>query len=89
MIRKEVKLQGQERLQSRQAALLVKEACKYTARILLEQGTQTINVKSMMGILSLGVPTSEPLMLIIDGEDEHQVMDALWPMIRNLFTPLR
>lgn len=88
MIRKEVTLQGQERIQSRQAALVVKEACKYIACILMEQGTQTINVKSMMGILSLGVPTSEPLLLIIDGEDEQQALHALWPLLQTLFIPL-
>lgn len=86
MIRKELNLQGQERLQSRPAALLVQEACKYTARVLIEQGGKTVNVKSMMGVLSLGVPTNEKLVLIVDGDDENKAMDAIAPMIGQMFT---
>lgn len=86
MIRKELKLDGQERLQSRPAALLVQEACKYASRILIEQGGKTVNVKSMMGVLSLGIPTDEKLVLIIDGEDEQKAMDAIAPLIGQMFT---
>ncbi len=86
MIRKELTLGGQERLQSRPAALLVQEACKYAARILIEQGGKTVNVKSMMGVLSLGAPTGEKLVLIVDGEDEQKAADAIIPMIGQMFT---
>lgn len=86
MIRRELTLGSQERLQSRPAALLVQEACKYAARILIEQGGKTVNVKSMMGVLSLGVPVGDKLVLIIDGEDEQKAMDAITPMIDCLFT---
>lgn len=85
MIRKELNLQGQERLQSRPAALLVQEACKFTSRVLIEQGGKTVNVKSMMGVLSLGVPTDEKLVLIVDGDDEYKAMDAIAPMIGRMF----
>ena len=88
MIRKELSLKGQERLQSRPAALLVQEACKYASRILIEQGGKTVTVKSMMGVLSLGVPVGEKLVLIIDGEDEQKAMEAVAPMIRAMFTKL-
>jgi len=86
MIRKELSLSGQERLQSRPAALLVQEACKYASRILIEQGGKTVNVKSMMGVLSLGVPTGEKMVLITDGEDEQKAMAALEPLIGTVFT---
>ncbi len=86
MIRKEVSLVGQERLQSRPAAILVQEACKYASRILIEQGGKTVNVKSMMGVLSLGVPTGDKLVLIVDGEDEQRAAEAIIPMISQMFT---
>lgn len=85
MIRKELKLEGQERLQSRPAALLVQEACKYNARILIEQGGKTVNVKSMMGVLSLGQPLDEKLVLIVDGDDESKAAEAIEPMIGQMF----
>lgn len=85
MIRKELQLDGQERLQSRPAALLVQEACKFTSRILIEQGGKTVNVKSMMGVLSLAVPLDEKLVLVVDGEDEQKAADAIAPMIGEMF----
>lgn len=85
MIRKELDLKGQERLQSRPAALLVQEACKYASRILIEQGGKTVNVKSMMGVLSLGVPADGNLVLVVEGEDERKAMDAIEPMISEMF----
>ncbi len=85
MIRKELQLTGQERLQSRPAALLVQEACRYASRILIEQGGKTVNVKSMMGVLSLGVPTGGEMALVADGEDEQAAMAALEPLLEGLF----
>lgn len=85
MIRKVLTLDGQERLQSRPAALLVQEACKYTSRILIEQGGKTVNVKSMMGVLSLGVPSGTELALVVDGEDEREAMQAVAPLISGMF----
>lgn len=88
MICKEISLLGQERMQYQQAAILVQEACKYTARILIEQGGKTVNVKSMIGILSLGMPTSEEMLLTIDGDDERQALDAIWPLMDTLFVTI-
>ena len=85
MIRKELTT-ALERLQSRPAALLVQEACKYTSRILIEQGDKTVNAKSMMGVLSLVAPTVGDITLVIDGIDEQQAMDALCPLIVEVFS---
>ncbi len=86
MVRKEIGLGGQERLQSRPAALLVQEACKYRSRVLIEQGGKTVNAKSMMGVLSLGAPAGDKLMLIIDGDDEQKALTAIAPLIGPMFT---
>lgn len=85
MIRKELDASGDLRLQSRPAAMLVQEACKYTSRILIEQGDRTVNVKSMMGMLSLGVPSGEGMALLIEGPDEQAAMDKLSPLIARVF----
>ncbi|MCL1795797.1 MAG: HPr family phosphocarrier protein [Clostridia bacterium] len=75
-----------EHLQSRPAAQLVQEACKYISRILIEQGDKTVNVKSMMGVLSLVSPSVGEVALIIEGDDERQALDALMPLIREMLT---
>jgi phosphocarrier protein len=86
MIRKEVVINNPEGLQSRTAVLLVQVACKFNSRIRIEQGTKIINAKSMMGVLSLGVPENAPILLCVDGEDEQQAIDALTRLIASGFT---
>jgi len=86
MIRKEIRLYGNERLQSRPAAMFVQEACKYASHIVIEQGGKTANAKSMMGVLSLNTPSNEVMALLIDGYDEQIAMDALTPLLDTLFT---
>ena len=85
MIRRELKLEGPGGIQSRPAAMLVQEACKYLSRILIEQGGKTVNAKSMMGVLSLGLPAQDTLTLVVDGVDEAQAADALAPLVLMMF----
>ena len=86
MIREEITVVPTGRLQSRAAALLVQEACKYTSRILIEQGSKTINAKSMMGVLSLGIPSQNTMLLIAEGADEAKAAAAIKPLVRSMFT---
>jgi phosphotransferase system HPr (HPr) family protein len=85
MIRREYTLTGLERLQTKMASQLVQEACKYTARVLIEQHGKTVNAKSMMGVLSLGVPMGHALTLVIEGEDEQKAARALEPLLSALY----
>ncbi|MDR0929438.1 MAG: HPr family phosphocarrier protein [Oscillospiraceae bacterium] len=85
MIRKDYTLTGLERLQTKMASLLVQEACKHTARVLIEQQGKTVNAKSMMGVLSLGVPMGKTLTLVIEGEDEQKAARALEPLMHALY----
>lgn len=86
MIRKELVIANPEGLQSRTAVLLVQVACKFNSRIRIEQGTKIINVKSMMGVLSLGIAQKGEILLCVDGDDEQQAMAALTKLISSGFT---
>ena len=86
MIRKELVITSPEGLPSRAAVLLVQVACKFDSRIRIEQGAKVINAKSMMGVLSLGVPENGPILLCVDGDDEQQAMTALTRLISSGFT---
>jgi phosphotransferase system HPr (HPr) family protein len=85
MIRQEVVITNPEGLQSRTAVLLVQVACRFNSRIRIEQGTKIINAKSMMGVLSLGVPGKGAILLCADGEDEQQAIAALARLIQSEF----
>ncbi|HML47314.1 MAG TPA: HPr family phosphocarrier protein [Clostridia bacterium] len=81
MIRKEIVIAGGEGLPARSAALLVQIACKFAARVLIEQGSKVINAKSMMGVLSLGIGGDDPLYVVTDGEDEQAAVDAIVQLV--------
>ena len=85
MIRKEIVIVGGEGLPARSAALLVQIACKFAARVLIEQGSKVINAKSMMGVLSLGVGGDDPLYVVSDGEDEQAAVDAILKLVSSHF----
>ena len=85
MIRQEIVLTHTETLLSRAAVQLVQAACKFNSRIRIEQGTKTVNVKSMMGVLSLGGVPKNPITLCVDGDDEQQAMETLVRLISANF----
>ncbi len=85
MIRKELTVSNPEGLQSRNAVLLVQTACKFNARIRIEQGVKIINAKSMMGVLSLGIAQKGTILLCVDGDDEQQAIAALEKLITSGF----
>ncbi|MEG0766620.1 MAG: HPr family phosphocarrier protein [Clostridia bacterium] len=85
MIRKEIVFGQTDGLQSRSAALLVQVACKYNARVLIEQGSKVINAKSMMGVLSLGAKSEDKVYLAVEGEDEEQATEAIMRLIHSGF----
>ena len=85
MIRKELKIEDASHLQSRPAALLVQEACKFASRIWVEQGGKTVNAKSMMGVLSLGSLAEDRLVLVVEGEDEQAAAEAVEPYVAMMY----
>ncbi|MBQ2976591.1 MAG: DUF4111 domain-containing protein [Clostridia bacterium] len=50
---------------------LVHLAGKFSSRILFEHENRTINGKSMLGLLSMGITGGKPVILTVEGEDEE------------------
>ncbi len=64
-------------LESRPAALFVQTASRFASSIKLTIDTRTINAKSIMGVLSLGVLDGHTVTLSADGADEEQAVSEL------------
>ena len=47
---------------------LVNTVKQFHSHVTLKYGNKEVNLKSMMGVLSLGVPTKAKLEIVIDGE---------------------
>ena len=76
MIRKSIDVSvGTE--SGRPIAMLVRVASKYQSKINICQGTKTVNAKSIMGMMTLGLASGQQLEIAIDGEDEDMAMVSI------------
>lgn len=64
-------------LDARQAAFFVQTASRFTSKIQVLIGDKTINAKSIMGTISLGISEGQVAKIIANGEDEGQATEEL------------
>ena len=76
-IEKEIMIQNPQGLHARPAALFVQIASKYDAQITVRKDKETVNGKSIMGILMLGAQQNCKVTLVTDGDDAEKAMKEL------------
>lgn len=76
-IEREVTVSNPQGLHARPAALFVQIASKYTSNITVEKEKESVNGKSIMGILMLGAQQNSKIKIIIDGVDAEAAMAEL------------
>jgi phosphotransferase system HPr (HPr) family protein len=75
-------------LHARPAAMFVKTAAQFSSRITLEnlsRGTQPVNAKSILSVLSAGVKKDEQIRITAEGTDEAAAVNALTELIASNF----
>ncbi len=72
-------------MHARAAASFVKMAQQYKADIYIDRNGQTVNGKSILGILALACPKGGALTIKADGDDALEAMVALANLIENKF----
>ena len=55
----------------------------FHSQVLLRKGDVTVNAKSLMGLLSLGIQDGEGVTIIAKGEDEAQAVCAISDLLQN------
>ena len=64
-------------LHARPATVLVNTAGKFAADITLEYNGKSVNLKSIMGVMSLGVPHNAEITVSAEGEDAADALTAI------------
>lgn len=85
MISEKVHIINRLGLHARAAACFVKLASSYDCEIYLINGEQSVNAKSIMGIMMLAASQGTELALEVDGPDESAATAALVALINNRF----
>ena len=85
MLTHTITIQNKLGLHARASAKLVATASRYLSEVLLIRGTQTVNGKSIMGVMMLAAPKGAELEIKITGEDEQDCWTAISDLINNRF----
>ncbi|MDC3422926.1 phosphocarrier protein HPr [Aquibacillus sp. 3ASR75-11] len=68
---------------ARPATLLVNKAGQFESEIELHYNGKTVNLKSIMGVMSLGVPKGAEIKVSVTGNDEEQALDGIAEVIKE------
>ncbi|QDP41234.1 HPr family phosphocarrier protein [Radiobacillus deserti] len=64
-------------LQARPAAQFVQLANRFSSDIFIEKDGKQVNVKSIMGLMSLAIAYGEEVTLIVEGSDQTEAIEEL------------
>ncbi|AOF49245.1 phosphocarrier protein HPr [Tetragenococcus halophilus] len=77
MEKKDFNVTAETGIHARPATLLVQTASKFNSDINLEYKGKSVNLKSIMGVMSLGVGQGSDVTISVDGADESDAMAAI------------
>ncbi|MGH4138144.1 HPr family phosphocarrier protein [Clostridium sp.] len=84
MVSKEVMVNNSKGLHARPATLLVRKAASFKSDIGIEYMGKRANVKSLIGILSLGVGSNSIVNVTVNGDDEKLALEGIVNLINSL-----
>jgi len=85
VIEKKIVIKNRAGIHARPAALLVQTANMFSSKIFIKKDLETINGKSIMGIITLGATYKTELIIIADGSDEAEAVAAIARLFENKF----
>jgi len=82
---REVVVKNKQGLHARPATTFVQEAGKYKCDVTIEKEGKSINAKSILGILSLGIANGNTIKIKAEGEGAEEAVEALVKLVENKF----
>lgn len=76
-IEKEILVKSAQGLHARPAALFVQTAVKFDSTLTVKKDEESVNGKSIMGLLMLGIQQNTNITLIAEGEDAEALVGEL------------
>ncbi|MBM3878232.1 MAG: HPr family phosphocarrier protein [Verrucomicrobia bacterium] len=72
-------------IHARPAAMFVKVANRYGCDVLVEKDGETVNGKSIMGLMMLAAGPGSKIRIQADGKDAHTVVNELEALVNRKF----
>ncbi len=70
-------------LHARPATVAVNAASKFKSEVKITFKGRSVNMKSIMGVMSLGIPTQSEVTISTDGEDEAEAITTIEEVLRT------
>ena len=86
MITKEVVINNQVGLHARPATFFIQKANEFKSSIWVEKEDRSVNAKSLLGVLSLGIVKGTKVSIKAEGADEEAAIETLSQLIDSDFS---
>ncbi|AMC00670.1 MULTISPECIES: phosphocarrier protein HPr [Aerococcus] len=83
MQKQEFNITAETGIHARPATLLVQSASKFNSDINLEYKGKSVNLKSIMGVMSLGVGQGSDVVITAEGDDEEEAIQTIAETMKN------
>lgn len=80
-----LKLTNRLGLHARPAAQFVQTAAKFSSKVTLTGNNKTVDAKSVLSVMTMGLTGGMEVTLIVEGEDEAACIAALSELIESQF----
>ncbi|EJO03816.1 phosphocarrier protein HPr [Oenococcus oeni] len=77
MVSKEFTITADSGLHARPATMLVQKASEFDSKLTLKYDGKEVNLKSIMGIMSLGAGKGAKIEIVADGGDAQAALDGV------------
>lgn len=83
MLERKFTITSETGIHARPATLLVQAAGKFDSEIILEYKGRSVNLKSIMGVMSLGVGKNAEITISAAGSDENDAINTLTDTLKR------
>ena len=83
MVSRAVTVRNKLGLHARPATYFVQKATAYKCTILIEKDERSLNAKSLLSVLSMGVVKGSVINLVFDGPDENEALAGLCDFVSS------
>jgi phosphocarrier protein HPr len=83
MLKKTYTVTSKDGIHARPASLLTKIATKYSDRLDIIYKDRQMTLKSIIGVLSLGIPSGAQFTLEIEGKNENIIVDEIETLLKE------
>ena len=85
MYSRDVTVNNQVGLHARPATFFIQKANTFESSVWVEKEERTVNAKSLLGVLSLGITKGTCISIIAEGVDEAEAVEGLIELIDSNF----